>query len=240
MALTARPSKKIDLSKIDEIQNEFFDDDDVAATTNEKSEEDQDTDKKADELKESGRKKRESTAKSSAVAATTAPRESTPRTPPEDLEKTGENVNQRAAPEQGSLKLADLLATEKTGGVRHTSRPYTVPRSLTIDLNRMKSKFKTRDLHYTQNELMDKMVKESLETVTAENYYSLREKAFAFVKSPEQSSRRTVTLTEEAAVGMNELKADLALKQNRRVSSDEIFTTLLAIAFSSLYENNLL
>nr|MBA2738015.1 hypothetical protein [Pyrinomonadaceae bacterium] len=60
------------------------------------------------------------------------------------------------------------------------------------------------------------------------------------VKSPEQSSRRSVTLTEETVSGMAEIKADLAHAHGRRFSSDEIFTTLLAIAFALLYENGLL
>lgn len=234
MALTARPSKKIDLSKIDEIQNEFFDEE----TSGKKNSDEKSSAEKADELKIANKKKGGNEPKSLAAAA--APQKSVEKMPSSEQPKIEMSATASSVTEQGSQRIADILATAQTGGVRHTSRPYTVPRSLTIDLNRMKSKFKTRDLHYTQNELMDKMVKESLETVTADNYFLLREKAFAFVKSPEQSSRRTVTLTEEAAVGMADLKADLALKQNRRVSSDEIFTTLLAIAFSTLYENNLL
>jgi hypothetical protein len=87
---------------------------------------------------------------------------------------------------------------------------------------------------------MDKMIKESLDSTNAENYLELRENAFKYVKSPEQSSRRTVTLTEETVSGMAELKADLALKYERRFSSDELFTTLLSIAFSKLYENKLI
>jgi hypothetical protein len=233
MALTARPSKKIDLSKIDEIQNEFFDDETSDTETGKKN---NSAAQEIESPKPAGDKERESESRS-AKKVEISPK-SSQKMPPKQTEKAEKIASPQ--PEQGSQKIADLLATAKTGGVRHTSRPFSVPRSLTIDLNRMKSKFKARDLHYTQNELMDKMVKESLETVTADNYYDLREKAFAFVKSPEQSSRRTVTLTEDAVLGMADLKGDLALKQNRRVSSDEIFTTLLAIAFSTLYENGLL
>lgn len=236
MALTARPSKKIDLSKIDEIQSEFFEEESVDnEITGKESTVHNNAAKKTHESKTAINKQ---AAKSLAVTKNVS-LESKQKTLSQELEKVEKKTTQNVA-EQGSQKLADLLATARTGGARHTSRPYTVPRSLTIDLNRMKSKFKMRDLHYTQNELMDKMVKESLETVTADNYFSLREKAFTYVKSPEQSSRRTVTLTEEAAIAMADLKADIALQQNRRITSDEIFTTLLAIAFSNLYERGLL
>lgn len=224
MGLTARPSKNIDLEKIDEIQSEFFDDKQIEkpkSVKNNKSSEAKDK-----ELKKVNRNNQDSK---------------------EELSKKTEQVKeiQKDLPEteqieQGSMKIAELLATEKFRGVRHTSRPYTVPRSLTIDLTRLKSKFRSRNLQYTQNELMDKMLKESLEIVTADNFLELREKAFEFVKSPENCSRRSVTLTEETVSEMNELKADLALKHDRRFSADEIFTALLAIAFSTLYENAML
>lgn len=233
MSLTARPKRNLDLTKIDDIQSEFFD---VEERTDKEKEPENEF--KAQPVEKNPSVKNEKTVEAKSTVM------------PEKVQRTVQKPEEKVAAEfrpatgekaeQGSQRIADLLATAKTGGVRYTSRPYTVPRSLTIDLTRMKAQFKTRDLHYTQNELMDKMIKESLETVTAENYFDLREKALMFVKSPEQSSRRTVTLTEDAATGMAELKADLALMQNRRISSDEIFTTLLAIGFSTLYENGLL
>lgn len=234
MGLTTRPSKKIDLTKIDDIQSEFFDDESTkekeSAITKKKSETKDEASSSAKSREESDLKSSEQTKKSdSTKIKTTKRKKETQKAPPKGAEV-----------EQSSLKIADLLATEKTHGVRHTSRPYTVPRSLTIDLNRLKSKFRSRSLQYTQNELMDKMLNESLELITADNFLELREKAFDFVKSPEQCSRRSVTLTEETVSEMNELKADLALKHNRRFSADEVFTTLLAVAFLPLYENDLL
>ncbi len=230
MGLTAKPSKAIDLTKIDEIQSEFFD----------------------DELEEKSTKPQTKKAveKSDKSAATKANNKKSDHQSPAEkksktnlvnkLKKVEKKLPEEKQIEQGNMKIADLLATAKFEGVRHTSRPYTVPRSLTIDLTRLKSKFRSRNLQYTQNELMDKMLKESLEIVNADNFHELREKAFGFVKSPDQCSRRSVTLTEETALEMNELKADLALKYNRRFSADEIFNALLAVAFSPLYENEIL
>lgn len=233
MGLTARPSKNIDLAKIDEIQSEFFDDkpDEKSKTVKNKKAAEKEKNKssgaKVNEPKNAEKTVQDSKKKIS---------ETTERV--KEIQKDSSKAEQVEPKE--NMKIADLLATAKFEGVRHTSRPYTVPRSLTIDLTRLKSKFRSRNLQYTQNELMDKMVKESLEIVTADNFHDLRETAFEFVKSPENCSRRSVTLTEETVSGMNELKADLALKHNRRFSADEIFTTLLAVAFSPLYENDML
>lgn len=234
MGLTTRPSKTIDLTKIDEIQSEFFDDQtgnkNESAKTENKPKRQAENTKTAKNHEQADLKSSNQTQKNGSSKVKTA-------NVKKNIQDNSLKVHSMT---QGSLKIADLLATEKTHGVRHTSRPYTVPRSLTIDLNRLKSKFKARSLQYTQNELMDKMLGESLEIITADNFLELREKAFDFVKFPDQCSRRSVTLTEETASEMNELKADLALKYNRRFSADEIFTTLLAVAFLPLYENELL
>ncbi len=235
MGLTARPSKNIDLAKIDEIQSEFFDDETIEKSKSENN-------KKATEDKKnkiSGAKVNKSKDAEKTVQDSKKKISGTKTT--KQVKKIQKDLpGGNRVEQEENMKIADLLATAKFEGVRHTSRPYTVPRSLTIDLTRLKSKFRSRNLQYTQNELMDKMVKESLEIVTADNFHDLREKAFGFVKSPENCSRRSVTLTEETVSGMNELKADLALKHNRRFSADEVFTTLLAVAFSPLYENDML
>lgn len=235
MALTAKPSKNVDLAKIDKIQSEFFDD-----KPNEKSKTAKT--KKASENKQSKSiSKKVVESKKAKKVAQHSKRKIAELKTTGKVKKIQEDLPKAEGIEQEeNMKIADLLALARFEGVRHTSRPYTVPRSLTIDLTRLKSKFRSRNLQYTQNELMDKMVKESLEIVTADNFPDLREKAFGFVKAPENCSRRSVTLTEEAVSGMNELKADLALKHNRRFSADDIFTTLLAVAFSPLYENNML
>lgn len=234
MGLTTRPSKKFDLTKIDEIQSEFFDNESTKEKESAKTEKKHET---KDETSSIAKSREESELKSSNQ---TQKSNSTKIKINKTKKETQKGLPEVTELDRGSLKIADLLATEKTHGVRHTSRPYTVPRSLTIDLNRLKSKFRSRSLQYTQNELMDKMLNESLEVITADNFLEFREKAFDFVKSPDQCSRRSVTLTEETVSEMNELKADLALKHNRRFSADEIFTTLLAVAFLPLYENDLL
>jgi hypothetical protein len=237
MGLTPRPSKNIDLSKIDDIQSEFFSDDE-AANENEITKITKNT-KITDSRKKSP--EQVSALKSATPGEDGAAKKSNSDSQPKENLRSIKNDSSETKETEGvNLTIADLLATAKSEGVRHTSRPFTVPRSLTIDLNRLKTKFRTRDLQYTQNELMDKMIKESLETVTADNYFTERERAFKLVKSPEQCSRRSVTLNEETASEMADLKASLAMQQNRRVTSDEIFTTLLAIAFANLYENGLL
>ncbi len=250
MGLTARPSKNIDLAKIDNIQDEFFGMEDEEQTKKEKSiQESKASPKKsstrnrsaAEELSQP-EKTVKNTKKSDARQIFTKElieTDNTTANPAQNKQNTGETKSETRSEISENLKIADLLATAQFDGVRHTSRPFTVPRSLTIDLNRLKSKFRSRNLQYTQNELIDKMLKESIETVTADNYFELREQAFKFVQSPEQSSRRSVTLTEETVSGMAELKADLALAHGRRFSGDEIFTTLLAVAFAPLYEQSL-
>lgn len=239
MGLTTRPSKNIDLTKIDEIQSEFFDDDlnnkeDLNKKESSKVENKSKTKDRNTSLVKS---REESDLKSFNQPQKTISAKINTGNPKKEIKTDLPKETEFGA---GSLKIADLLATEKTHGVRHSSRPYTVPRSLTIDLTRLKSKFRSRSLQYTQNELMDKMLGESLEIITADNFLELREKALDFVKSPDQCSRRSVTLTEETVSVMNELKADLSLKYNRRFSADEIFITLLAVAFLPLYENGLL
>lgn len=234
MGLTTRPSKNIDLTKIDEIQSEFFDNNLSDEKENSKLEDSPKSKDKNTSIEKSGDKSNQKTLNQPQKSNSSKVKTGNPdKEIKKDLPKVTES-------EAGSLKIADLLATEKTHGVRHSSRPYTVPRSLTINLTRLKSKFRSRSLQYTQNELMDKMLGESLEIITADNFLELREKALDFVKSPDQCSRRSVTLTEETVSEMNELKADLALKYNRRFSADEIFITLLAVAFLPLYENDLL
>lgn len=233
MGLTTRPSKNINLSKIDDIQDEFFGE---AASDDHKNAE-------AIDFTTESNKMDSSESETSSVAndfVRNSQKRQTSANLTKEISKSFKRNSTANEEKLSSLKIADLFEIAKTEGIRYTSRPYTVPRSLTIDLNRLKSKFKIRDLHYTQTDLMDKMIKESLEIVTADNYFSQRERALKFVKSPEHCSRRSVTLTEETACEMAELKADIALTHNRRIYSDEIFTTLLAVAFSELYENNLL
>ncbi len=234
MGLTARPSKTTDLAKIDEIQSEFFDDKPGKISIT------KETETIAENTPSKSAAVKENRAAKTKTAKQKLKEEKTKAKITEQPQKVQIDLPAAEEIEQGSRTIADLLATAKFEGIRHTSRPYTVPRSLTIDLTRLKSKFRSRDLQYTQNELMDKMVKESLEIINADNFQELRERAFEFVKSPDQCSRRSVTLTEETALEMNELKADLALKHNRRFSADEIFTALLAIAFAPLYENELI
>lgn len=237
MALTAKPTKNIDLSKIDDIQNEFFGDQVPAVIVNASdpafepvSPDNMGTTPKPKASVEKVSKEAKSKNKSPNVES------------PIGSGTLGLGVEKRSKgePQSRDLKIADLIATATSHGVRYTTRPYTVPRSLTIDLNRLKSMFRTRELQYTQAELMEKMLRESLETVTETNYHDLREKALSLVKFPEQFSRRSVTLTEDTFFKMSELKADLTQAHGRRFSNDELLTMLLAVAFAPLYEQGLI
>lgn len=237
MALTAKPTKNIDLSKIDDIQNEFFGQQAPAVIVH-----------SSDPVSAPmGAEKKGSTSKPKApvgkASKATRSKDRSPKIDPaisSDTLGLGSENRPKGEPQSRDLKIEDLIATATAHGVRYTTRPYTVPRSLTIDLNRLKSMFRTRELQYTQAELMEKMLRESLETVTENNYHDLREQALSLVKFPEQFSRRSVTLTEDTFFKMSELKADLTQAHGRRFSNDELLTMLLAVAFAPLYEQGLL
>ncbi len=231
MALIAKPKKIIDLAKIDDIQNEVFGREVPLVGSSVSS---ADASSTAPINFKAGKLKTQAPKKPKAVSAKDGSGDNTKAS----LKSTENKVG--GEPPSRDLKISELLATAKTGGVRYTTRPYTVPRSLTIDLNRLKATFRTRELQYTQTELMEKMIRESLEIVTESNYHDLREKALALIKVPEQSSRRSVTLTEDTFFKMSELKADLAQAHGRRFSNDELLTMLLATAFAPLYEQGVL
>lgn len=234
MALTAKPTKKVDLSKIDDIQNEFFGQELPAVTADLRETPGALPEKRAvkePEVSASATKKAGPAGKSAA----------SPEQPGPVLTKTVQKDKAKSIETKSDLQpregtVADLLAASRFNGVRYTTRPYTVPRSLTIDLNRLKAMLRTREIQYTQAELMEKMIRESLEIVNDQNFYDLRERAFGQVKAPDQCSRRSVTLTEDTFFRMSELKADLAQTYGRRFSNDELLTVLLAVAFAPLYE----
>ena len=237
MALTAKPTKKVDLSKIDDIQKEFFGQELPVVTSAPRET------PAAPPEKIAGTDPQPPVAVSTKVTpagkSTISPEKPAAKRPAAvKKNKTGnlrENrENNEAQPREGTV--ADLLTASRFSGVRYTTRPYTVPRSLTIDLNRLKAMLRAREMQYTQAELMEKMIRESLEIVNDGNYYDLREKAFGLVKALDQCSRRSVTLTEDTFFRMSELKADLAQAHGRRFSNDELLTVLLAVAFAPLYE----
>ncbi len=136
--------------------------------------------------------------------------------------------------------IAARIASSKAGQGRNTTRPFSLPRTLIIDTTRLKSKFRTIDEQFTQNVIIDFLLREALAAVSPENYKDLRATAFEFVKRAEETTRRSLTVTEEVVYQMSELKAGINLETGRKYSNDEIFSTLLAIGVSWLHRNDVL
>jgi hypothetical protein len=136
--------------------------------------------------------------------------------------------------------IAARIVSTRAGQGRSTTRPFSVPRTLIIDTTRLKAKFRTIDEQFTQNVIIDFLLREALVVATPENYRELRAAAFDSVKRPEETTRRSLTVTEEVVYQMSELKAGINLETGRKYSNDEIFSTLLAVGVSSLYRNGVL
>ena len=136
--------------------------------------------------------------------------------------------------------IARRIVSSKAGQGRNTTRPFSLPRTLIIDTTRLKSKFRTIDEQFTQNVIVDFLLREALSKVTPENYKDLRAMAFASVKRADETTRRSLTITEEVIYQMSELKAGINLATGRKYSNDEIFSMLLALAISWLYRNDVL
>jgi hypothetical protein len=251
MAITTKPKRKVDLATIDEIQDEMFG---FAA---------EDEDKKKEEEPKSGETGKDGaseenpkeTVEKTSVKKTKSARkkekgssvvtEKRPRKSAENTSAVKNTASPAANPTSSAgvspdASIAEMLSAQKYSGVRYKSRPYTVPRSLMADLDRLKLKLRTRDIHLTQNELIDKMIGEALETVNSGNFFELAEKANGFIRSPQLGSRRSVTLTERTVHKMNDLKTEILLETNRKVSAEEIFSALFAVAFLPHYESGAL
>ncbi len=136
--------------------------------------------------------------------------------------------------------IAARIVSSKAGQGRNTTRPFSLPRTLIIDTTRLKSKFRTIDEQFTQNVIVDFLLREALSAVTPENYKDLRATAFESVKRADETTRRSLTVTEEVIYQMSELKAGINLATGRKYSNDEIFSTLLALGVSWLYRNDVL
>lgn len=152
---------------------------------------------------------------------------------PDETNSFGVNLTDMAT-------IAARIASTKAGQGRNTTRPFSLPRTLIIDTTRLKAKFRTIDEQFTQNVIIDFLLREALAAVTPENYRDLRASAFEFVKRAEETTRRSLTVTEEVVYQMSELKAGINLETGRKYSNDEIFSTLLALGVSGLYRNGVL
>ena len=136
--------------------------------------------------------------------------------------------------------IAARITSSKAGQGRNTTRPFSIPRTLIIDTTRLKAKFRTIDEQFTQNVIIDFLLREALATATPENYKDIRTAAFELIKRPEETTRRSLTVTEEVVYQMSELKAGINFETGKKYSNDEIFSTLLAIGVSWLYRNDIL
>jgi hypothetical protein len=136
--------------------------------------------------------------------------------------------------------IAARIASSKAGQGRNTTRPFSLPRTLIIDTTRLKAKFRTIDEQFTQNVIIDFLLREALAAATPENYKDLRASAFEIVKRAEETTRRSLTVTEDVVYQMSELKAGINLETGKKYSNDEIFSTLLALGVSWLYRNGVL
>lgn len=146
---------------------------------------------------------------------------------------TGEDLNDLQT-------IAARITSSKAGQGRTTTRPFSLPRTLIIDTTRLKAQFRLIDEQFTQNIIIDFLLREALAAITPENYQDVRTEAFEFIKRAEETTRRSLTVTEEAIYQMSELKAGINLDTGKKYSNDEIFSTLLAVGVSRLYRGGVL
>lgn len=254
MALRPAPKRKtVDYQKLDELQKEIF------GSEKEKNQEFLEDEPKAGNMI-AGQKNSDEKARRGTPARADSPepkaRIKPAKTETEDKKKpvskivdfseTSEVKPGDADGESPGARLTDLetiaalIVSSKAGQGRNTTRPFSLPRTLIIDTTRLKSKFRTIDEQFTQNVIIDFLLREALAAVNPENYKDLRAAAFEYVKRADETTRRSVTVTEEVIYQMSELKAGINLETGRKYSNDEIFSTLLAVGVSWLNRNKIL
>lgn len=249
MALRPAPKRKVDYEKLDDLQKEIF-------GSEEAGRESPAIAKSEDEISaKTGAQSKQRTAKLDGKSTLADKTDSQPATgreddknPPSSNESAGRE-NSKNSSTNGNLfgeHLSDMetvaacITSMKAGQGRNTTRPFSLPRTLIIDTTRLKAKFRTIDEQFTQNVIVDFLLREALAAATPENYKDLRASAFEFIKRPDETTRRSLTVTEEVVYQMSELKAGINLETGRKYSNDEIFSTLLALGVSWLYRNNIL
>jgi hypothetical protein len=241
MALRPAPKRKpFDYQKLDELQKEIFGSENEknnappAAVTKEGGEA---AEQKNSQVKTDSGKTDIKPAKNKSERK---------KTPASASDLTEEHSAETASDRVSGAHLSDLetiaalIVSSKAGQGRITTRPFSLPRTLIIDTTRLKSKFRTIDEMFTQNVIVDFLLREALSAVTPENYKDLRAGALTFVKRAEETTRRSLTVTEDVIYRMSELKAGINLETGRKYSNDEIFSTLLALGVSWLYRNSVL
>ncbi len=239
MAIRTAPKRKVDLEELDNLQKEIFGSKTEESSTpsvSQNNEQSRQTKSRIDELigkvpAENKKKPNNSAQAKEAKNNSSAPNQSSTKT--ENLQGFGANLSDLET-------IATNIASSKAGQGRNTTRPFSIPRALIIDTTRLKAKFRTIDEQFTQNVIIDFLLREALGATNHENYRDLRAEAFEFVKRAEETTRRSLTITEEVVYQMSEIKARINLETGKKYSNDEIFSTLLAIGVSWLYRHGVL
>ena len=252
MAIRSAPKRKVDYEKLDDLQKEIFgletEEKETPATAKAAGNVSSKTRSRSE--KKTAKTVAESTKqdKAASLDSATKGKGKESENSPSIEEKSDEDISGSSASsgESLGLNLSDMetiaarITSTKAGQGRNTTRPFSLPRTLIIDTTRLKAKFRTIDEQYTQNVIVDFLVREALAVITPENYQDLKNSAFEFVKRPDETTRRSLTVTEEVVYQMSELKAGINLETGRKYSNDEIFSTLLAVGVSWLYRSGIL
>lgn len=248
MALRAAPKRKVDYQKLDDLQKEIFGSEQEGRETTPFVETEDKTSTKESPQTKIGTTKsvKEKTSDDNKQTETPAKAKESDNTPSNQSDAAkGSSVN-TSNTDSFSAELSDMetiaarITSSKAGQGRNTTRPFSLPRTLIIDTTRLKAKFRTIDEQFTQNVIIDFLLREALAVATPENYKDLKASAFEFIKRPDETTRRSLTVTEEVVYQMSELKAGINLETSKKYSNDEIFSTLLAIGVSWLYRNGVL
>lgn len=244
MALRTAPKRKVDLQKLDDLQKEIFgsEAEEVETSSAGKNEEKPSNQEllqtKNREVEPVGKIQADDKKKpENSALAKEGKNKSSARN---ESASVSENFADFGANLSNMETIAAHIASSKAGQGRNTTRPFSIPRTLIIDTTRLKAKFRTIDEQFTQNVIIDFLLREALGAATPENYRELRAEAFRFVKRADETTRRSLTVTEEVVYQMSELKAGINLETGKKFSNDEIFSTLLAIGVSWLYRNGVL
>lgn len=249
MALRPAPKRKpVDYQKLDDLQKEIFGSEQEDAKTSLITESKVEPTTKTRSLSKTGNAESVSQKKSDKKAnIKSAGKEE--KSEDSSLESSAANENPANSGIENSStseNLSDLetiaarITSSKAGQGRITTRPFSLPRTLIIDTTRLKAQFRLIDEQFTQNVIVDFLLREALSAITPQNYQDLRTEALEFVKRAEETTRRSLTVTEEVIYQMSELKAGINLETGKKYSNDEIFSTLLALGVSWLYRNGVL
>ncbi len=250
MALRPAPKRKpVDYQKLDDLQKEIFGfeqedaktssiaESEVEPRTKTRSQSKTETAGSATQKKSGEKAKIKSLEKEEKGKDSSLPESSTANENPVNIKSndssTSENLNDLET-------IAARITSSRAGQGRITTRPFSLPRTLIIDTTRLKAQFRLIDEQFTQNVIVDFLLREALSAITPDNYQDLRTEALEFIKRAEETTRRSLTVTEEVIYQMSELKAGINLETGKKYSNDEIFSTLLAIGVSWLYRNGVL